>query len=238
MPVPVTDIDQEILYILDFWIQNNNQLITGTIGQNVVWNLAQFIKKLPENYKKATIVATNSNYTTNSEQCLIIFTNNSSGGLNWVDNRWNKYYFVNGTNNVRTFFNGKFYYDLNGITQTTLLPRTELYIAKGEDDFWYQINAGAGGSIVTLPPIKGKAGNGGPKDPVVGSSLFQNSSLIGLGSTNVIDGVNAIDLAINKIPLNNYELTPDFSYDPLTGLIDFSPYQFQTGDTINIPLNQ
>ena len=48
MPVQQPNIDDEIAYILQFWIQNNNQAITGTIGQNVVWNLAQFIKQNPE----------------------------------------------------------------------------------------------------------------------------------------------------------------------------------------------
>ena len=98
MPVQATDIDQEIFYILTNWIQNNNQLITGTIGQNVVWNLAQFIKQNPENYQKASVVATNGNYTPNPNECIIIFTNNSTGGLTWIDNRWNKYYFVNSLN--------------------------------------------------------------------------------------------------------------------------------------------
>ncbi len=239
MPVQVGDIDQEIAYILQNWIQNSSQLITGTIGQNVVWNLAQFIKQNPENYRKATVVAVNSNYTTNNNQCLIIFTNNSSGDLDWVDNRWFKYYFVNATNNIRTFMNGKSYYDINGVSQTTLPARTALYIAKGEDDFWYQINANTGSvPPAAITPLIGIAGHGGADDPVTGSSLFQSVRAIGLGSTNVIDGKNCVDLQLNKINMNNYELSPDFDYDPNTGLFDFSPYVFNDGDTINIPLNQ
>lgn len=151
MPVQATDIDQEIAYILQYWIQNNNRQITGTIGQNVVWNLAQFIKQNPENYKKATVVAVNSNYTTNENQCLVIFTNNASGTLNWIDNRWNKYYFVNGTDNIRNFSNGKQYYDISGAAQTTLPARTTLYIAKGDDDNWYEIGSTSGGSTSGIP---------------------------------------------------------------------------------------
>lgn len=151
MPVQATDIDQEIAYILQYWIQNNNRAITGTIGQNVVWNLAQFIKQNPENYQKATVVASSSNYTTNENQCLVIFTNNASGALNWIDNRWNKYYFVNATDNDRLFSNGKTYYDINGIAKTKLIARSSLYIAKGDDDFWYEITGGIGGSDGAVP---------------------------------------------------------------------------------------
>lgn len=238
MPVQATDINQLIAYILQYWIQNNNQLITGTIGQNVVWNSAQFIKQNPENYQKATVVASPSNYTTNKDECVVIFTNNSSGGLDWVDNRWNKYYFVNITNNIRTLFNGKFYYDINGATQTTIPARASVYIAKGDDDYWYQVNAVTGVVPPNTPPLIGVAGNGGADDPVVGSSLFQSTSIIGLGSTNIIDGKNAIQISVNKIPENNYEAIPDFTYDPITGLIDRSPNEFSALDTIRIDLTQ
>lgn len=238
MPVQATDIDQEIAYILTNWIQNNNQLITGTIGQNVVWNLAQFIKQNPENYQKASVVVTNVNYTPNVNECIIIFTNNSTGGLTWIDNRWNKYYFVNITNNIRTFFNGKFYYDINGATQTTLAARSTLFLAKGEDDYWYQISSNTGVVPPNTPPLIGVAGRGGPNDPVIGSTLFQSPLIVGLGSTNIIDGKNCIEIVVNKAIENNYELTPDFDYDPVAGLIDRDPNEYQEGDTINISLTQ
>lgn len=157
MPVQVPTIDDEIAYILQYWIQNNVQAITGTIGQNVVWNLAQFIKKNPENWDKATVIAdANINYTTTSSECVIIFTNNSAGSIDFGNNIWNKWYFVNGTGNTRTIAGGKFYYDINGVTQTSIAARSTVYIARGEDDFWYEVvnTAGGSGSSVTFSQIQ------------------------------------------------------------------------------------
>lgn len=234
MPVQATDIDQEIAYILANWYQNNSQLITGTIGQNVVWNLAQFIKQNPENYQRATVVTTNGNYTPNKDQCIIIFTNNSSGGLTWIDNRWNKYYFVNVTNNIRTFFNGKFYYDINGATQTTLPARATLYLAKGDDDYWYQISSNTGVVPPNTPPLIGVAGNGGADDPVIGSSVFQSARLIGLGTTNN----GRINIIINDGTMSNFGSNSQFSFDNTTGLIEFDSYEFFDQDGLYIDLTQ
>lgn len=235
MPVQATDIDQEILYILTNWIQNNNQLITGTIGQNVVWNLAQFIKQNPENYQRATVVASPSNYTTNKDQCLLIFTNNSSGGLAWVDNRWNKYYFVNITNNIRTFFNGRFYYDINGVVQTTLPARTSIHIAKGDDDFWYQTNTSTGSVPPSnIPPLTGVAGGGNPGDPVGGSMLYQDARLVGLGAANF----GRIQIFVNNIPETNFGVSSSFNFDNTTGIIDRDPITWIDLDGLYIDLNQ
>lgn len=234
MPVQATDIDQEIAYILEFWIQNNNQLITGTIGQNVVWNLAQFIKQNPENYQKATVVASNSNYTTNKDECIVIFTNNSSGGLDWVDTRWNKYYFVNQTNNVRPLLNGKFYYDINGVNQTTLRARLTLYIAKGEDDFWYEVTSNIGGGTSALPPLIGVAGRGQPNDPILTSNLYQSPLLVGLGASNN----GEITILINNQPQSNFGINSSFTFDNTTGLIDLSPFYWSDQDGLYIDLNQ
>lgn len=166
MPVQQPDIDSEIAYILQYWIQNSHQLITGTIGQNVVWNLAQFIKKNPENWEKATVITDPIiNYTTQSKECIIIFTNNSSGSIDFGDNIWNKWYFINATSNTRTIAGGKFYYDINGDAQTSIPARSVLHIAKGEDDFWYQTN-GSSGNVVAINFIPLSFEIGQPDSPM------------------------------------------------------------------------
>ncbi len=237
MPTPVTDIDQEIQYILDNWIQNNNQLVTGTIGQNVVWNLAQFIKTVPENYQKATVVTGSSNYTTNNNQCIVIFTNNTSGGLNWVDNRWYKYYFVNATDNIRAFTNGKFYYDINGNQITELAARTSLYLAKGNDDFWYEISANSSSTPGTVKkPLIGVAGRGGSDDPLVGDTIYQNNKLIGVGS--IVDGVTQLQIQINDVTMSSYGLNASFTFNNTTGLFDLGSFEFEENASLYIDLNQ
>lgn len=142
-PISPQNIDAEIQYIIDNWYQNNSQLVTGQIGLNVVWNLATFIKQNPENWNRASVVTdANVNYVTEASECIVIFTNNSEGEIDYVTNPniWNKYYIVNQTDNVRDISNGQFYLDINGNQQTSIAARTTVVIAKGDDDFWYQIN--------------------------------------------------------------------------------------------------
>lgn len=139
-PIPQANIDELVVYILNYWIQNNNKAITGTIGQSVVWNLAEFIKKNPENWDRATIVSSDVNYETLDEDCIVIFNNDSSGELKFSGNIWNKYYFVNATDNVRDFSNSQFFYDIHGSAITSISARSSVYIALGEDGNWYQVN--------------------------------------------------------------------------------------------------
>ena len=141
MLTELTDIDEEILYIINNWVQNSTQKITGTIGQNVVWNLAMFIKQLPENYKGAKVISDAIiNYTASVDDCTIIFNNNSAGTLDWVDTRWNKFTIVNATDNVRTLANNKYYIDILGTASTSFPARSSVTIIKGMDGIWYLIN--------------------------------------------------------------------------------------------------
>lgn len=238
MPVQATDIDQEIAYILQYWIQNNVQAITGTIGQNVVWNLAQFIKQNPENYQKAKVVSSNGNYTASLNECVIVFNNNSSGRLDWVDNRWNKYYFVNATDNVRLFSNGKVYFDVNGAANISLAARTSLYIAKGEDDYWYEVLSATGISTPVLPPLIGVVDRGTADDPVSGTSTFQSDKLIGLGATNNSD----ITILIDGQVWQSFGLNKSIELDNFLGILDIDPFSigniFVAGSGISIDLNQ
>lgn len=236
MPVPVDTIDDEILYILGLWVQNNNQAITGTIGQNVVWNLAQFIKKNPENWNKAKVISTVTNYTTQSTECILIFTNNSSGSINFGNNIWNKWYFINATDNARGIPGGKFYYDINGDAITSISARDAVHIAKGDDDFWYQINPGSADSGSKPPLIKICTEDGSGGTPIAGSSIYENSALIGLGATNG----NKFQMVLNGIILENYGDNPGFIYtDPDNGIVDISPVgTFQLGNGLYVNLNQ
>ena len=160
-PITISDIDALIAYILANWVQNNNQAITGTIGQNVVYNLGELLKQNPENWDKATVVPTNGNYTTQSSECLIIFTNNSNGGLSFGNNIWNKWYFVNETNNERVFLGGETYVDVSGNTVDRIAARSVVSIAKGEDDLWYQFDNKAILILYTPDELEFTIGEGG-----------------------------------------------------------------------------
>lgn len=227
MPVVIPDIDDLLAYILEFWIQNNNRAITGTIGQNVVWNLGELLKQNPENWEKATVVSFNSNYTTDTEQCIVIFTNDSSGGLDFVDNVWNKWYFVNQTDNDRVLLNGKSFFDINGDEVLKVASRSVVSIAKGDDDNWYQFDNNQKGQ--TAKEINTQFVIGVPDtDPLfdVGGLVFQID--IGVGSI-FEDSVeeSTFRLSVEQAPLlrntstyiNDNFVCWDISYDINTGLI-------------------
>ena len=228
MPTQLISIDDEITYILNNWVQNSTQRITGTIGQNVVWNLAMFIKQLPENFTGAKIIATsNINYTTNSDDCIIIFNNNSKGGIDWVGNRWNKYVIINATDNVRSIINSKFYIDINGVSISAIAPRSSVTIVKGNDGIWYQSASASTGT--TGVNIIGIAGRGRPYDPVIGTSIYEYSGLINKGGA---DGF--YEIYINSVRMQNYGSNPNFVVvNPAVGLIDISPLQFDVYSNIS-----
>jgi len=230
MPTVLQTIDEEIAYILANWVQNVNQSITGTIGQNVVYNLATFIKNLPENFQGATVVtAPTINYTTSADDCVIIFTNNSTGGLALAGNRWKKYVIVNVTDNVRTLLNNVTYINLTGARVATISARASVTIALGNDGFYYEIE----GFIPTVSPqIIGITGRGRAYDPVTGSSVYEYTGLINKGGA---DGY--YDIYVNSVRMQNYGSNPNFVVvNSAVGLIDISPLTFGVGDSISFNL--
>lgn len=221
MPVMQPDIDSEIAYILQFWIQNSVQAITGTIGQNVVWNLAQFIKKNPENWEKATVVTDAViNYTTQSRECIIIFTNNSTGTLDFGNNIWNKWYFVNITDNSRVIAGGKFYYDINGVAKTSIAARSTVFIARGEDDFWYEIGSGSGSSA--------------SKQYKTISDTIQENNVTEYVNTD-LEGATSLDFVIVNKQIYT-EIDGDFTF--LGDTITFLTITLFRSDTVVIPFNK
>lgn len=229
MPTQLTTIDQEILYIINNWIQNSTQKITGTIGQNVVWNLAMFIKQVPENFQGAKIItSTTINYTASIDDCVIVFTNNSTGSLDWVDTRWNKFVIVNATDNIRTLANAKYYINLAGAIVTTFPARTSVTIVKGLDSIWYQTNT-SGATVGVAGELIGIAGRGRAYDPIVGSSTYQHTALINKGGT---DGF--YEVFLNTVRMQNYGNNANFfATTPSIGLIDISPLIFNLNDSIS-----
>lgn len=227
MPIVIPYIDALLDYILDKWVQNNNRAITGTIGQNVVWNLGELLKKNPENWDRASIVSDDGNYTTQSSECIVIFADDSEGGLDFVNNIWNKWYFVNQTDNDRVLINGKFFFDINGVSIEKVAARSVVSIAKGEDDNWYQFDNTQKGTVqreINTQFVVGEPAT----DPLFdsGESVFQID--IGIGSI-FDDSVenSTFRLSVDQGPIlrntnsyiNDNYLCWDISYDIDTGLI-------------------
>ncbi len=234
-PIIINNINDLIEYINDNIFQNNSQLITGQVGLNAWYNLATLLKQNPENFQKASVITdANINYVTESDECIIIFTNNSQGEIDYVTNPniWNKYYIVNQTDNIRNISGGQYYLDINGNQQTSIAARTTIVIAKGDDDFWYQINGAGGGSV--KPPLIGTVDGGSADDPVSGTSVFQSNKLIGLAQSNS----QKCQIFVDAGCLVNYGNNISFILDNVTGEIDISPNTWQVGSSLYIDLNQ
>ena len=78
--------------------------------------------------------------------------------------------------------------------------------------------------ISSVTPYIGVVDRGNPTDPVSGTSTFQDSSLIGLGTTNNGD----IQMVIDDVLMSTFGLNSSFAYDSTTGTIDISPNVFIT----------
>jgi len=71
--------------------------------------------------------------------------------------------------------------------------------------------------------------------PVSGTSVYQNNSLIGLGSKSS----DKVEIVIDKVDMYNWGGFPDFSINKITGTITMlNAYVFQPGSTLKTDLNQ
>lgn len=86
---------------------------------------------------------------------------------------------------------------------------------------------------VRLPYI-GVVDRGNPGDPVSDTGIFQNDSLIGLGS----DNNGEIQMVIDETLYSNFGLNASFTYDPVSGTVDISPNKFTPQSGVFIDRNQ
>src|ERR1017187_3914407 len=89
-----------------------------------------------------------------------------------------------------------------------------------------------GGSSPEIPPTYpyiGVVDRGKSNDPVSGTNVFTNSIIAGLGATNNGD----IQKVIDKVLLQNFDINPDFTYNPVFGPITLLiGNEFYTGSTL------
>ena len=94
-----------------------------------------------ENFQGAKVITTAINYVATTDDCTIVFVNNSTGTLDWVDTRFNKFTIVNQTDNIRLLVSPKFYIDISGTNNTSFPARSSVTIIKGMDGIWYLISS-------------------------------------------------------------------------------------------------
>lgn len=235
MPFPTTTFPNFaalMTYINNVIIPNGAEEIDGDEMNSVVNGLLGFIEQSPLNYQKALVI--NTVGAANVTQPINVFITGTPSSLQWVDNIYNQYVFVNTTNSAIMIGGGLKYYDINLAVKTTIPAKTIVSIAKATNNLWISIYNASGGGGTVLTPLTGVVGGGGDDDPVNGQSVFQNNKLIGLGAANN----GRIQIQIDEANQSNYGNNSSFAFDFATGEIDISPNIFVTGSSLYIDLNQ
>lgn len=122
-----------------------------------------------------------------------------------------------------------------GVHSDFIAPPVAAYCAPQVKDNITNITYTTGSN--NAPPFIGIVGNGGAKDPVSGTSIFQHPELIGLG------GVNGwIKIEIDDVTMSNFGQNKSFEYNPATGEINVdyngNGYTFQPQSSLFVNRNQ
>lgn len=87
---------------------------------------------------------------------------------------------------------------------------------------------------VVRPPYIGVVDRGNPTDPVSGTTVFQDDSLIGLGATNNGD----IQIVIDDVLMSTFGQNAGIAFDPATGTVTNLTGNWQAGSGLFIDRNQ
>lgn len=208
------NLDDWMNWINDNIIPNGMELITGDDG-NITENAAvKFIKQSPLNWQTAKIESLGGVIV--AARPVNIFMTTVPMSLTWNDNIYNQYIFINTTlGDIPTLIT---YYDVS-LASVNIIPATSIVnIIKASNNNWIVASVPNSGSGASFPPYVGVVDGGNPNDPVSGTSVFQNNSLKGLGSTNN----GKITILYAGVPRNNYGEFQNFNYNPTTGEIDLN----------------
>lgn len=150
MPYPVqtfNNFDDLLAYINSEWITNGTGTIDAVIGNNVVNGLLAFIRQSPLNYQTAEIVSTGVPVT--NPRPVTVFMTTPAASLQWPDNIYNQYFFVNTTSVAIPLSGGMLYYDIDLVAQTTIPANTTVLISKANNGQWISLYNASGGSGTT-----------------------------------------------------------------------------------------
>lgn len=234
MPLPVqtfATFDELETYIDDNIRPNGMELITGSEHNAVENGLLTFIRQSPLNWQLAKIESGGGVIA--AARPVNVFMTTVPSSLSWADNIYNQFVFINATaGDIPTTTT---YYDIN-LQPINIIPaRSIINLYKASNSQWIVGSVPSSGSKAALPPYVGVVDRGNPTDPVSGTAVFQDASLVGLGSTNNGDIVIQYAEGIRT----NFGLNKTIDYDPVLGKITLnSPEEFFTGNTLIVDRNQ
>ncbi len=215
-------------YIDTYIIPNGIELIDGEEMNNVTNGLLAFIEQSPLNYQKALVI--NTTGVANVTQPINVFITNTPSSLQWVDNIYNQYVFVNTTNTPISIGGGLKYYDINLNPKTTIPAKTIVSIAKASNNLWISIyNAGGSSSTVGAVPLQFKIGDvdspmeaGDTELVITVSGAVEDSEFISLDGAWLYRNLN--DRISYEIAFNPTNITITFNQEVANGQLYLIKY--------------
>ncbi len=145
-------------FINNFWITNGDGEIDAIIGNDVVNGLLTFIEQSPLNYQTALVTASSGAVT--ASRPITVFITSTPSSLQWGNNIYNQFIFINTTNAAIPLGGGQKYYDINLTAQSSVPAKTVLSIVKASNGLWISdYNAGGSSSAVSFIPLQFRIGD-------------------------------------------------------------------------------
>lgn len=161
MPYPVQtfpDFASLLAYMNNEWVTNGNGDIDAVIGNNVVNGLLTFIEQSPLNYQAALVTAAGGAIT--ASRPITVFITTTPTSLQWGNNIYNQFVFINTTNTPIPLGGGQKYYDINLTAQSSIPAKTVLSIVKATNGLWISnYNAGGNSSTLSFVPLQFRIGD-------------------------------------------------------------------------------
>jgi hypothetical protein len=221
-----------LIYINNEIVTNGNEEIDAVKVNNVVNGLLTFVEQSPLNWQKAQIVSTGGNVT--PLRPIVVIAGTAPTSIQWNDNIYNQYIFINTTSSSIPIGNSQYYYNIDLVAQTSIPSKSIVNIVKAFNNTWIIASTlSSGGSVVQEPLCYVVGGGGGA--PVNGQDTWQNNGLIGLGVSNN----NRISITLGGNVMYNYGAIASFTLDNVVGSITLlNGNTFVTGDPIYVDRNQ
>lgn len=188
-----------LAFINTNWITNGNGDIDAIIGNDVVNGLLTFVEQSPLNYQTAQIFSTGG--VIGNPRPVSVFMTVTPASLQWPDNIYNQYFFINTTSNAIPIGGGLLYYDINLVPQTSIPAKSVVAIMKVKNGTWISIyNAGGSGALTVFGRLQFTVGD-------IDSPIVEGGTLLTITVTNpsvdseavILDGTELYRGLIDRI---------------------------------------